>query len=208
MTTTTRTRGDRAARVLGAVAIGLAGLALATGVPFPRVALVLGVASLACAGVAWARTDRADRTGRRLAIWGVVLAIVAGIAVGASQSASTSAVGTPSPTATVDDVDGAATDEVLTDGLAIDVGTRATATAALEFSGVPVSVTNVSATGAAFRIALEARDTDGSVVATDDVTVDGLEAGDVTTVWAFQDSGLTVQALHDATVSVSSVEGA
>lgn len=206
MATTTRTHGDGVARVLGAVAIGLAALALATGVPLPRAALVLGVAALACAGVAWARTDRADRTGRRLAIWGVVLAIVAGIAVGASQSASSSTVGAPSPTATVDDVDGAATDEVLTDGLAIDVGKSASVSAALEFSGVPVSVTNVSAGGETFRIALEARDSDGAVVATDRVAVTDLGSGDETTVWAFRDSGLSVQALHDATVSVSSVE--
>jgi hypothetical protein len=206
MTATNRPQGDRAARVLGAVAIALAALALATGVPLPRVALVLGIASLACAGVAWARTDRADRTGRRLAIWGVVLAIVAGIAVGASQSASTSTVGTPAPTSTVDNLDGKATDEVLAEGLAIDVGASAAVSAAVEFSGVPVSVTNVSAARTAFRIALEARGADGSVVATDRVDVDDLATGAATTVWAFQDSGLTVQALHDANVSVSSVE--
>ncbi|MGC5168970.1 hypothetical protein, partial [Luteimicrobium sp. DT211] len=155
--TTTRTRGDRAARVLGAVAIGLAAIAAVAGVLVPRVGILLGLAALVCAGVGWARTDRADRTGRRLAIWGVVLAVVAGLVVVASQSASTSSIGSPSPTSTVDDVDGKATDEVLTEGLAIDVGTSSEAGSGVEFSGVPVGVTNVSASGTAFRIGLEAR---------------------------------------------------
>jgi len=204
--TTTRTRGDRPALVLGAVAIGLAALALVMGVLVPRAAIALGVATLVCAGIAWSRTDRADRTGRRLAIWAVVLAIVAGLAVGASQSASTSTAGAPSPTATVDDVDGSATDEVLTDGLAIGVGTSSTPGATVEFSGLPVSVTNVSAAGTSFRIGLEARGTDGAVVASDEVAVHALAVGSATTVWAFQDTDLTAQQLHDATVSVSSVE--
>ncbi len=91
-------------------------------------------------------------------------------------------------------------------GLVIDVGTSAKVGAAVEFSGVPVSVTNVSAAGAAFRIALEAHDAHGSVVATDQVAVSDLPTGTVKTVWAFQVSDLTVQALHDADVSVSSVE--
>ncbi|MFC8733405.1 hypothetical protein ACFT5B_13180 [Luteimicrobium sp. NPDC057192] len=204
--TTTQSHGDRPARVLGAVAIGLAALALVMGVLVPRAAIVLGVGTLVCAGIAWSRTDRADRTGRRLAIWGVVLAIVAGLAVGASQSASTSSVGTPSPTATVDDVDGAATDEVLTEGLAIDIGTSSVPGSTVEFSGLPVSVTNVSAAGAAFTIGLEARASDGAVVASDEVAVRDLAVGSATTVWAFQDTDLTAQQLHDATVSVSSVE--
>jgi len=203
--TTTRKPGDRPARVLGAAAIGLAAIALVTGVLVPRAAIVLGVGALVCAGVAWSRTDRADRVGRRLAIWGVVVAIVAGLAVGASQSASTSTVGTPSPTSTVDDLDGAATDEVLTDGLAIDIGATTETGSTVEFSGLPVSVTNVSAAGTAFRIGLEAR-ADGNVVATDQVAVDHLTTGTSTTVWAFQHSDLSAQALHDATVSVSSVE--
>jgi hypothetical protein len=185
----------------------LAVAALGTALVSTPVAVVLGVAAIVCAALAWMRSDPSVGGGRTLAGWSLVITLLAGIlglADNAVDAHLSDADPTPAVVTPVGD-ESQSTSDVVVGDLAVSVA--APARHASSPVDVPVTVTNVGSTTQSFVVHLRAVDAEGRTVATDTLDAPALAAGKTRTLHAFTHvDAATADAVRAAKVQVGDVD--
>lgn len=126
-------------------------------------------------------TLKGTRTGKGLAIAAIVISVVAGGVVLATQYMFTKAVDEVSEEVDkeLDKMSGGATEDILANSLDVEIGTFEATTDEYNFTEtkLPVTVTNKLKEAKSFSVTVEAADTDGNRINTDIVYVDNLAPG-------------------------------
>lgn len=150
-------------------------------------AFVLAVVSLVFGFVAMRATKKGKSNGRKMAISVVVLSLLAGVIVLASQSFYSKSLDEASKDVqkSVDTATGKNTDELLGKKVDVTLGTF-TVNAAEYSSELPVKVTNLDSASKSYNIQIEAVDSSNARIAEDTVYANNLGSNQSQNFKAFQ----------------------